>query len=161
MRLSVLLSLAMFLVACSDDLTTAQGDFVVADLSGAVRVPLLASAADGTSYRLSGATFEISGSAMVTLTDREAGGHTEELVSPLPAGGYSMYLREGWKLVSIAADGTTTELTGSAMVENPVDFRVTEAATASPELVFKVGDRELSFGRSGVVRLTALEPDSL
>jgi hypothetical protein len=161
MRLSVLLSLALFLAACSDDLTNDKGDLIVADLSGAVRVPLLASAADGTSYRLTGATFEISGSAMVTLTDRDPKGQAEELVSPLPAGGYSMYLRPGWQLVSIAPDGTTTTLTDSALLRNPIGFDVTEVGTASPELVFKVGDRELSFGRSGNTRLTSLEGSSI
>jgi hypothetical protein len=156
LRLSVLLSLALSLVACSDDITTAEGDLIEADLSGAVRVPLEASAADGTSYRLKGATFEISGSAMVTLSDRDSKGQADELVSPLPAGGYSMYLRPGWELVSIAADGTTTTLSAAAIARNPIAFQVTEAGTASPALVFKVGDRELAFGHSGVVRLTSL-----
>jgi hypothetical protein len=154
LRLSVLLSLALCLVACSDDL--AEGDLMVADLSGAVRIPLEASAADGTTYRIQGATFEISGSAMVTLSDRDSKGQADELVSPLPAGGYSMYLRPGWELVSIAADGTVTKLTATSVARNPMAFQVNEAATASPQLVFKVGERELSFGRSGVVRLTSL-----
>jgi hypothetical protein len=156
LRLSVLLSLALSLIACTDDLATAEGDFIMADLSGAVRIPLEATAADGTSYRLKGATFEISGSAMVTLTDRDTKEQADELVSPLPAGGYSMYLKPGWELLSISADGTVTTLTATSVARNPMAFNVGEAATASPELVFKVGDRELSFGRSGVVRLTSL-----
>ena len=154
MRLSVLLSLALFLTACSDDLTTDEGDLIVADLSGAVRIPLMASAEDGTSFHLQGATFEISGSAMVTLSDRD--NKAEELVSPLPAGGYSMYLRPGWQLVAVAPDGTSTTLAATMVARNPLGFQVSEASTASPELVFKVGERELSFGRSGVVRLTSL-----
>jgi hypothetical protein len=156
LRLSVLLSLALSLVACTDDLTNHEGDLVMADLSGAVRIPLEASAPDGTSYRLKGATFEISGSAMVTLSDGDAREQADELVSPLPAGGYSLYLKPGWELVSIAADGTVTTLTATSVARNPTPFNVAEAATASPELVFKVGERELSFGRSGIVRLTSL-----
>jgi hypothetical protein len=155
MRLALLFSLAFLFVGCTDDLATMQDDaFAQPESTGAVHVPLVATAADGTTYRIKGATFEVSGSAMVTLSERDAGDKAEELVASLPAGGYSMYLRPGWQIIEIKTDGTVSNITSTLSSRNPMVFDLLQVSDANVKLAFHSEGRELTFGSATPVRVT-------
>ena len=153
MRVAVLMFLALVTVACTDAFT-ADDNFVEADLSGSVKIPLSATDASGNTYRLRGATFEISGSAMVTLSDRDAGKDADSVVTPLPPGSYSLYLRPGFEIVSIANDGTVSPVQATLANANPVHFTVGQMSDESLKLEFKAGEESLRFG-AGPVRVTS------
>lgn len=155
MRFAVLLCLALSLMACSSELTSSEGYLVEADLSGAVRIPLQTTGADGVTYRLEGATFDISGAAMVTLNERDAAPGKEELASPLPMGGYSLFLRPGYRVVAIAKDGTVTPTSFELATPNPLSFEVGPMGQASVQLEFKHEGQALAFGGSAPVRVTS------
>jgi hypothetical protein len=155
MRVVVLLFLALVTVACTDELT-ADDNFVETDVSGSVRIPLFATDAHGNSYRLRGATFEISGSAMVTLSDRDAAKDADSVVTPLPPGTYSLYVRPGFEVVSIASDGTISQVEAELATKNPVHFTVRQMSDESLKLEFKKGEESLHFG-AAPVRVTSAE----
>ncbi len=144
--LALLISAA--LPACSRELLDAD-PFAEPDLGATVRLPLRTRVDDGTTYLLRDATLEISGAALLTLSGAEA-----ELTSPLPAGSYSMFLRPGYRVIEVGADGQQREVTVQARSENPQRFTVREVEDATLRLSFAYGERELVFGALAPMRLT-------
>jgi hypothetical protein len=151
----VLLLLALFAFGCTDDFS-ADGGFIETDMSGSVKIPLTATDAQGNTYRLRGATFEISGSAMVTLSDRDAKNDADSVVTPLAVGTYSLYLRPGFEVVSVANDGSTSVASATMASKNPVHFAVHQMSDESIKLEFKSLESSLVFG-ANPVRVTSAD----
>jgi hypothetical protein len=160
MRFVALLVLALVTVGCSDDFTS-DGNFMQTDYTGSVKIPLTATDAEGNTYRLRGATFEISGSAMVTLSDKDAAKDADGVVTPLPPGSYSLYLRPGFEVVAVASDGTVSNATASMIGTNPLNFRVGQMSDESLKLEFKSGERAIVFGGGAPVRVTSADTTGL
>jgi hypothetical protein len=154
MRLAIFLACALSLSACSDALTDSQGSFAEPDLSGSLRIPLLVEDAEGESYRLRGADFEISGSAMLSMSDRNGVRARESLVTRLPPGQYTVFLRPGWRLMQRGADGTEKLASAALLSPNPVTLDVSELGDESVRLVFQKDGKELRLGGSTGVRVT-------
>ena len=155
MRVAVLMLVALFAFGCTDDFS-ADGSFIQSDMSGSVKIPLTATDADGNTYRLRAATCEISGAAMVTLSDRDAKKDADSVVTPLPPGSYTLYLRPGFEVVSVGNDGATSAVSASMAGKNPVNFTVHQMSDESLKLEFKNGDASLVFG-AGPVRVTSAD----
>jgi hypothetical protein len=148
MRRALALALLISSVACSRELLDAD-PFAEPDLSANVRLPLSTTSDDGTTYQLRDATLEISGAAMLTLSATDG-----ELASPLPAGSYTMFLRPGYRVIELAADGTQREIAVEARGANPQRFMVREVEDATLRLSFAHGEQELVFGARAPMRLT-------
>jgi hypothetical protein len=145
-----LLSLFLFgLVGCSGELSDSDNLFRVADASGSIRVPLVGEDAAGHKYHLRGATFEVSGTAMVTLNDSAS---SDALATPLPTGGYQMYLRPGFQVVEVGEDGSERAIPAVLSSANPALFSVAPRATGRLHLAFRHGDVEIAFGGADTSR---------
>ncbi|HEY6877620.1 MAG TPA: hypothetical protein VI299_06350 [Polyangiales bacterium] len=129
--------------------------FAEPDLSGNVRIPLSATAEDGTLYVLRGATFEISGAAMLTLNAPSDLSEPERALStPLPAGAYTLYLRPGYQLFEITPSGEQRKLDLALAGDNPQRFALREVQDATVRVSFTHGDRQLVLGNTPPVRIT-------
>jgi len=147
---------ALGLVACTDELSAAEENYAGHEVTGAVHMPLTARGANGKNYRLRNATFEITGAAMFTVADRDAPRpDADSLVTTLPAGGYSLYLRPGWELVEQSADGTDLPTQASLTSKNPMTFEIGRTLDARVTLTVHAGDQDLQFGGSGPIKVTS------
>jgi hypothetical protein len=156
MRLAILLACALSFSACSESFP-ADTDYAAPDLNGSLRIPLLVEDAQGDTYRLRGADFAISGSAMLAVSDSSGVRARESLVTRLPAGGYTVYLQPGWRLMQRHIDGTETELTAELISANPVVLHVDELSDESVRFTFRHQGKDLTLGSAGV-RVTRAEP---
>ena len=93
------------LIACTDALRAVTSRFAEPDLSGSLRVPLTAEDASGIVYRLRNVDLEVTGSALLSLSDRDGVRARESLFTQLPAGEYTVFLRPGWRLMARNQDG--------------------------------------------------------
>jgi hypothetical protein len=154
MRLALLFACAVTLSACAEGVTANDAAFVQPDLSGSLRIALSADREDGSSLRLRGAEFELSGSALLTLSDRDLRRSHESLVTRLPAGEYTVFLRPGWRMVERDANGSERESTSTELLSpNPTRLVVNEYGDESLVLRFRQGEREIRFG-GGAVQVT-------
>jgi len=156
MRRALVLALALLLPACDRELLDHDG-FVEPDLSGSVRIPLSATSEDGTTYLLRDATLEISGAAMLTLSSPRANdraGSTESLVAPLPAGSYTLFLRPGFTLLEVDAQGVEHRVEAALTSINPRHFSLREIQDSTLKLSFGEGSRRVVFGAPQSVRVT-------
>jgi hypothetical protein len=119
--------LALFVVACGGGTVT-----VDPQTQGTLQLPLVSSTADGTAYRLVGATFNITGTQTVTLTDTS----TDTVGTPLLAGTYSIELAGGWTMERVGAPGTAVPAT--LVSPNPLPFVVTKGALTVVRFQFKL-----------------------
>ncbi len=150
--------LALNLTACSDDLTAAEDNFSAPDVTGVVHVPLAARGADGKTYRLRNATFEITGAAMFTVGDRDAAdADADSLATTLPAGGYSLYLRPGWQLVERSAEGKDVPAQANLASTNPMTFEIGRTLDARVTLIVHTGEQDLVFGATGPMKITSVD----
>jgi hypothetical protein len=131
------------LAACSGEFADSEVLFRVADNSGSIEVPLVGRDATGRTYRLRGATFEVSGTAMVTLSNPARG---DALSTPLPTGGYQMYLRPGYRIVEVAEDGSERAIPAMLSSANPAQFSVEPRANGRLRLAFRHGEVSIAFG---------------
>lgn len=147
---------------CFDELGSndQESTFVSTEIAGSVSIPLVANAADGSTYRLRSATFDISGSAMVTIASRDSEPR-EALTTALPPGDYSLYLRPGFRVVEIKPDGSEVPADASLVSSNPAHFEIGQMSDARLKLRFKSGDKELAFGDGVPVHVTEVNSDSL
>jgi hypothetical protein len=152
LALALVISSAMPM-ACARELFESD-PFVEPDLSGSVRIPLSASADDGTLYILRDATLELSGSAMMTLSTPAKLEQDSALTTQLPAGAYTLFLRPGYRIEQIAPNGDRREVALQLQGQNPKRFRLREVEDATVQLSFSDGERELVFGGPAPVRLT-------
>lgn len=152
MRGALVLSLALLVMACGRDFHDA--DPFVRDQSGSVRVALSASSEQGATYFLRDSTVEISGSALLTLGARDA--RQDALTTPLPYGTYSLYLRPGYRVVQVQADGSEQELEATLESPNPRRFTLGPLEDSNLTLTFSVGDQKVVFGAASPLRVTSV-----
>ena len=148
---AVVVLCVLLLSACSRDLFE-HDVFAQPDLSGSLRVPLRAQGADGSEYRLEQLTLEMGGPAMLTLATGTQ--PDDALVSPLPEGIYSMFVRPGFRVIK-HVDGAPPEVVESRLVSlNPLHFSVGQAEAATLKLSVALADETLTFGSSAPLRVT-------
>jgi hypothetical protein len=115
--LTVALSFAAALAGCADSSSELPAD------QGTLELPLTSTTGDGTVYRLSSATFEITGPAGTQVVDGNAA--VPSVSVELPPGLTSVLLRPSWVLTRSTDGGSTfaqvDALLGTA---NPFAFRV-------------------------------------
>ncbi|MFP2926866.1 hypothetical protein ACLESO_17035 [Pyxidicoccus sp. 3LG] len=99
---------------------------------GVLQLPLTTTSTDGQRYRLVGATFAITGTQSLNITDTSA----DTVAVPLPAGTYSIRLEGQWRLERVEAPGQT--VLASLMSPNPTAFSLAEGETRSVRFLFKV-----------------------
>jgi hypothetical protein len=157
MRLAIYLACALSLSACADALPDESTPMQEPDWSGSLRIPLLAEVGAGETYRLRGVEFEVSGTAMLSMSERDGLRARESLVTRLPAGEYIVYLRPGWRLMRRDASGKEVEAKAELLSENPVRLTVQTLGDENLQLAIRTGDKELRFGASGGVRVTSAE----
>lgn len=119
--------LALFVVACGGGSVTTDEQ-----TEGTLQLPLTASSSDGSVYRLVGATFNITGTQTVTLTDTSA----DTVQTPLTAGTYTVELTGPWTMERMDAPGTA--VAASLMSPNPLPFVVTKGETTVVRFLFKL-----------------------
>jgi hypothetical protein len=160
MRLALILVSLLAAVGCSDDLA-AQESLEQTAFDGAVHLPLFGHTADGKTFRLRNATYEIAGPAMFTLTDRDLKDpQAEALITTLPAGQYNVFLRPGWQLVEIAADGSEVARAATLASDNPVPFSLGRTADKRIKIKLHAGERELVLGDDAQDRVTSADLSS-
>ncbi|MET0342529.1 MAG: hypothetical protein ABW252_16105 [Polyangiales bacterium] len=122
------------------------------DLGGSLRIPLTAVDADGARYHLEQLTLEIGGPVMLTL----ATGATREpsLLTSLPEGIYTLFVRPDFRVVRRAADGTEQVVEAALAGANPLHFGVGARETATLKLGLTVDGQPLNFGGGTPVRVT-------
>jgi hypothetical protein len=138
------------LTACGTELQQDEGTmFRMSDDSGSLLVQLRGSDAEGRAYRLRNATFDVSGTAMVTLSDQAPGGTSRDALStPLPTGSYQVYLRPGYRLVELSADGSERVVAASLRSPHPLRVRVGVRSDHQVALRFHNASAEIVFGTS-------------
>src|SRR5687768_4346360 len=107
------------LAACSGELSDSDALFRVADTSGSIELALVGSDGAGRTYHLRGATFEVSGTAMVTLGSPAS---ARSLTTPLPTGSYQLYLRPGYRVVEVDENGGEQTVPARLSSANPAPF---------------------------------------
>jgi hypothetical protein len=131
------------LAACTGEFSDSEALFRVADTSGSIELPLVGSDDAGRTYHLRGATFEVSGTAMVTL-GTPAGARM--VSTPLPTGSYQLYLRPGYRVVEVAENGSEQAVSARLSSANPAAFTVEPRAGGRLRLAFQHGDVHIAFG---------------
>jgi len=156
--LPLLLGLSLCASACSRELFE-DDVFAQPDSSGSVRIPLAATTADGATYVLRNATVELGGTATLTLSSAADLSKTHDaIVTPLPAGSYTLFVRPGFELVEVDAEGNEHTVTATIAGPNPRPFQVREFEDATLKISFAPSDgstREVVFGKREAVRLTS------
>lgn len=129
-------ALALFVVACGGETVT-----VAQQEAGSLQLPLVSTSPDGKVYRLMGATFNITGTQTVTVTDTAA----DTVAVTLQAGTYSIELASGWRLERADAPGTA--VTATLLSPNPLPFFVKKDETTQVRFLFKLpGDGTADVG---------------
>ena len=150
--------LALVVVACGGGTVTLDPQE-----AGTLQLPLSTSGADGKVYRLVGATFHITGTQTVTVTDTAA----DTVQTTLQAGSYSIQLATGWRMERADAPGTAVPAT--LLSPNPLPFFVKKGETTQVRFLFKLpGDGTADVGIhvdsggwfAGTFRFDSLEGDT-
>ncbi len=111
---------------------------------GRVNLALVAQSPSGASYRLTSASFAVTGPESATLTT-EADPDATVLTTDLAAGAYSIQLAPGWVLERIS-NGTVTAVEAQLTSPNPVAFEIQSQQHTSVAFRFQVGDDVVEFG---------------
>lgn len=156
MRRALAFSFFLALAACDSQLPESDALFQVADDSGSIQIRLHGSDAEGRSYRLRNATFELSGTAMVTLSVSAQDADPKSLSTPLPSGSYQLFLRPGYRMTELAADGSEHPVAARLSSNGPLAVRVVARRDQQVALHFLEGEREISFGAGTQGRLAVL-----
>jgi hypothetical protein len=137
------------LAACTAELPESDALFRPSDDSGSIQIRLLGSDASGRQYRLRHATFELSGSAMVTLSTTRQDAVQNSLYTPLPSGTYQLFLRPGYEVVELAHDGEERTVAARLDLEGPLQIDVLARRDQQVALRFLRDEQEITFGASG------------
>ncbi len=156
MRIAFVFACALSLIACSEDLRASDESFGEPGLSGSLRVQLTAEDASGVVYRLRNVDVGVTGSALLSMSDRDGVRARESLFTQLPAGEYMVYLRPGWRLMARGEQGHEEPAKAELLSKNPLVVRVNELGDQTLSLVFKHADKQLHFGPGSSVRVTSV-----
>lgn len=133
--------LALLMMACGVESGTSKLETGSSGEKGTVRLPLVAPAPDGGIYRVVGATFHITGSETVSVSDTSA----DTVEATLLAGEYTVELEGDWHLERDDAPGVTVP--AQLLSPNPLPFSVTKGATTQVRFQFKTpGDGSAEVG---------------
>ncbi|MCP3137974.1 hypothetical protein [Pyxidicoccus xibeiensis] len=124
------IALALLVWACGGASSTEPREPLAHE--GVIQLPLTTTSADGQRYRLVGATFAITGTQSLNITDTSV----DTLSVPLPAGPYSIRLEGEWRIERVEAPGQTVP--ASLMSPNPMAFSLLEGETRTVRFLFKV-----------------------
>lgn len=119
-------ALALLMVACGDPAT------VDPQTEGTLKLPLTSPAADGSVYKLVGASFTITGPKTVTLTDTSA----DTVETKLYAGSYTIELGGTWRMERADAPGTSVPVELAS--PNPLPFFVRKGEVTEVRFQFKL-----------------------
>ncbi|WP_375754388.1 hypothetical protein [Corallococcus exercitus] len=122
-------AIALLAVACGEVSETSTP--VLRDGEGLLELPLVSTSA-GRSYKLVGATFDITGPQNATITDTSA----ESVSLPLTAGTYSIQMNGDWHVERTDAPGVAVQAT--LVSPNPMTFTLGEGETRPVRFLFKV-----------------------
>lgn len=123
-----------------------------------LRVPLTGEDAAGTVYRLRDVQIDLVGAALLSLSERDGIRARESLVTDLPAGEYTAYVRSGWRLMERAAAGSEIEARAELVSINPIQIHVHEMGHVTLRLQFKRGEEALHLGAPASVHVTQNTP---
>jgi hypothetical protein len=97
----------------------------------------------GTTYRLQNATFSITGTTSMTLSETDP--DEPVLSATLPVGSYEILLQDGWSLARL--DGTTWDVVQATLVSpNPTSFTIVAGGTTSVVFQFETNGTIVSVG---------------
>lgn len=124
-------ALAMLIAACGESSSTGPYAPIRAN-EGVLRLPLVSTTSNGVQYRLVGATFVITGTESLTITDTSP----DTLTVPLMAGIYSIQLEGEWHVERV---GTPSEIVPVTLISpNPMAFSLAERDARDIRFLFKV-----------------------
>ncbi|MCP3164072.1 hypothetical protein [Myxococcus qinghaiensis] len=124
------LLLALLVAACGG--TSDPGLTGGSDFEGVIQVPLLSTGADGQTFRLVGATFNIIGPMNHTITDTSA----DTVAVQLPGGGYTIQLQGEWHIERVDAPGQA--IAATLISPNPLGFTVSDGKSVTVRFLFKI-----------------------
>jgi hypothetical protein len=133
-------------MACGTELHEPDAVLQASDDSGSLRVQLRGSDAAGKHYLLRKATFEVNGTAMVTLSTREPRAAKGKLSTPLPAGAYQVYLRPDYELVELREDGSEQTIVAQLASRQPMRIAVGVRSDHEVALRFRHAGQDIAFG---------------
>jgi hypothetical protein len=139
------------LTACDPGLTASEPVFSVNSGAGSLKLPLAGIDAAGKTYRLRQGTFELNGSALMTLAVDSTLAGRKSFSTPLPPGEYQAFLRDGFQLVEVLSDGSELPVPAVLSSANPARFEVDPRSDRELRLTFRHGERTIKLGGNGAV----------
>jgi hypothetical protein len=133
------------LAACTGDLPETDSLYSLTESTGSLQIRLAGTDPSGRQYRLQKATFEISGSAMLTLSTAGRS-QAKVLTTPLPSGAYQVFLRPGYEVVELSSNGDEQTVTAKLKSQRPMLVNVLARTDQRVALCFSAGERDISFG---------------
>ena len=134
------------LAACTGDLPETDSLYSLSDTSGSLQIRLSGTDGHGRRYRLQKATFELSGTAMLTLSTAAQAVGEKTLTTPLPSGAYQLFLRPGYEVVELGSDGAEHTIAAKLKSQRPLLVSVLSRGDQRVALCFSAGERDISFG---------------
>ncbi|HEX6245548.1 MAG TPA: hypothetical protein VFZ61_31710 [Polyangiales bacterium] len=136
------------LAACTGELPEADSFDRLSDTVGSLQIRLSGTDASGRRYQLQKATFELSGTAMLTLSTAGDAPRAKALSTPLPSGAYQLFLRPGYEVVELGSDGAERTIAAKLKSQRPLLVSVVARTDQRVALCFSASDRDISFGSS-------------
>jgi hypothetical protein len=131
----------------------ARPDVGANDVGETGTAQLALDATAGSKYRLSNATFHITGPKHVTLS-----GDGATVTAELPTGDYLAMLEDGWVLNQVSPDGTLQPVDATLLTTNPLGFTIQDQQVTSVAFEFLVGGAVIKMG-DGDVNVTIKADD--
>jgi len=132
--------------------------------AGVLQIPLTATATSGTLYRLSNAVFEITNPFVSPPVFLEVPADEDTLTVELPPSvfdfDYSVFLRDGWELREVAADGSERAVSATLTSFNPTSFTIRAQRTTPITYQFRANSTVVTTG-DGAVSISVSVDDSL
>lgn len=132
--------------------------------AGMLQIPLTATAPSGVVYRLANAVFEISNPFVSPPVGLEVPADDDALSVELPPSAfdfdYSVFLRDGWELREVAADGSERAVSATLVSFNPTSFTIRAQRTTPVTYQFRANSNVITTG-DGAVAISVSVDDSL
>ncbi|WP_434380030.1 hypothetical protein [Melittangium boletus] len=144
--------LALMIAACGGQ-TFNPEPLAPSEMQGTLQLPLTSTGPEGTSYKLVGATFEITGPQSVSITDTSA----DTLNVPLSVGAYSITIGGDYHLERTSAPGTVVP--AELISDTTLTFDVAKDTPTQVRFLFKLagsGSADVGFSveNGGFIRGT-------
>jgi Ca2+-binding EF-hand superfamily protein len=126
--------------------------------TGSLKLPILATAPSGITYRLSNGTIDIVGAQNITFNTNDYSSQTSILTNLTP-GNYTLNLLTGWQLQRVEAGGTT-DVDATLVTPVPIAFQIQSDSLTGVQLLFATDGGEVVFG-DGQLEVTVAVDDSI